>query len=594
MLSAPSLGKRVFLMRYEAQIQEAFSRLGFSPRDNQVDAINTICVEFLDNKIKNLVLSAPTGTGKSIIAVVAAEVVHKIKHPDNNSGASFLLTATNVLSAQYHDTFVDTEAPEDNVFHVIKGAANYECRALSTPEEPQNAESCSIVMFQKQAMDTIIQTYCNECEYNWSRKQKNKSRHLITNYAYYFLDRMYSTHPMEKRSVCVFDEAHLMNDLFVEHNAIYFSEKRLAGFIEEVSEHLSLGNTDVFKNLKLIKDHLVTGRITDQNYMTYLTTLHNTYKQISDAAAREADRNNRNHKKYHALAKLGKKYFNLGCKIDDLVIFGYPHIFEHKAKDIKKFQTEHEVTVKPVFVGDMFEALDNADHNLLMSATISDVFVNRTMTLPQTTKFIKLPPQFPPENKKIVFFKTQTLNYTTMKDPATIKKLCASIYQIVDFHTRKGERGIILAPSFVIVQSVAETLRVMDGNYKIFEQERGQKLAVLLEEFKAYNKGPAVLLTPSGFEGIDLPNELSRFQILCKTPFGSLGDKRIAHILNVYNDIYSLTACMRLVQGAGRSVRSAEDWAITYCLDAAAQRLWVSKTNAWQDEFLATFSSQLE
>ena len=581
-------------MRYETQILEAFKRIGFSPRDNQVESIDKILIAFLDEKFKNVILSAPTGTGKSIIGAVVSEVIHEIKHPGEKPGASFLLTATNVLAHQYHDTFVDDEAPEDNIFHIIKGAANYGCAALSTPEEPQNAESCSVVMFQKQAMDTIIQSYCNECEYHRSRKLKNSSRHLITNYSWYFLDRMYSTHPMEKRSVCVFDEAHLINDLFVEHNAIYFSEKRLSSFAEEVSENLSIGNTDVFKNLKMIKDHLVAGKINDQNYMSYLTTLHNTYKQIADTAAREADRNTRNHKKYLILAKLSKKYFNLGCKIDDLVIFDYPHVFEHKAKDPKKFQNEHEVTVKPIFVGDMFEALDNADHNLLMSATISDVFANRTMTLPGTTKFIKLPPQFPPEHKKVVFFKTQTLNYNTMKDPATIKKLCASVFQIVDHHTKKGERGIILAPSFVIVKSVAETLRLMRGNYKVFEQERGQKLAVLLEEFKAYNGGPAVLLTPSGFEGIDLPGDLSRFQIMCKAPFGSLGDKRIAHILNVYPDIYSLTTLMKVTQGAGRSVRSMDDYATTYCLDASIQRLWAAKNNAWADEFLTTYTSQLE
>ena len=113
----------------------------------------------------------------------------------------------------------------------------------------------------------------------------------------------------------------------------------------------------------------------------------------------------------------------------------------------------------------------------------------------------------------------------------------------------------------------------------------------VLEQFKAY-KGPAVILTPSGFEGIDLPGDLSRFQILCKAPFGSLGDKRVAHILNVYPDIYSLTTLMKVTQGAGRSVRSAEDWATTYCLDMGIQRLW-SKNNAWADEFSTSYTSQL-
>jgi len=578
-------------MRYEKQILEAYKRIEFTPRPGQVEAIDQIIIAMLDEGYKNIILSAPTGTGKSIIAAIVADVVHEIKHPGQNAGASFLLTATNVLAHQYHDTFIDDESPDDDLFHIIKGAGNYACEALSTAEEPQNAESCSIIMFRKQAMDSLINTYCDRCEFQRARSKKTFARHLITNYSWYFLDRMYSTKPMEKRTVCVFDEAHLLNDLFVEHNAIFFSEKRLIGFAEEVSEHLKVSHTEIFKNLKMLREHLTAGKITDQNYKKYLHILLQTYKDISDAASKEADRNVHNHKRYLDLSRLSKKFFNLGCKIDDLEIFEYPHVFEYKEKDKAKFQNDHEVSVKPIFVGEMFEALDNADHNLLMSATISDLWAKRTMSLPGTTKFIKLPPQFPPENKKVIFYKAQNLNYNTMKDPQVVKKLAATCYEIVKHHTDKGERGIILAPSFVILQSVASALRVMNPKYRIFEQERGQKLAEVLEQFKAY-KGPAVILTPSGFEGIDLPGDLSRFQILCKAPFGSLGDKRVAHILNVYPDIYSLTTLMKVTQGAGRSVRSAEDWATTYCLDMGIQRLW-SKNNAWADEFSTSYTSQL-
>lgn len=579
-------------VKYEPQILEAYDRLGFKPRENQVEHVNAIVMAFLDEKFKNVILSAPTGTGKSIIAAVAADVVHTIKYPDRFAHASFMLTATNVLAHQYHDTFVEDDAPWDGQFHIIKGAGNYACEALSTAAEPATAETCTITLFRKQGMQDMLDKYCEPCEYRVSRALKDKSRHLITNYAYYFIDRMYATHPMEKRTVCVFDEAHLLNDLFVEHNAIYFSEKRLLSFAEEITENLKLGHSDVFKTLKQIREHMVAGKITDDNYRTYLDALHGVYKEVSDHAKAEADRNSRQHGKYMKLMKMSKKYFNLGCKIDDLNIFGYPHIFEFKKKDIKRGQNENEISVKPIFIGEMFEALDNAEHNLLMSATISESYAKRTMTLPENTKHIRLPPQFPPANKKVMFYKPQGLNYSSMKDPETIKKLCASVYQIVDYHTGLGERGIILCPSFVVVQSVAGTLRGVGVKTKIFEQQRGQKLAELLEEFKAYSGGPAIILTPSGFEGIDLPGDLSRFQIIVKAPFGSLGDKRMEHILNVYPDIYSLITLMKVTQGAGRSVRSHDDHAVTYMLDTAIQRLW-TKNNEWADEFSTSFSSKL-
>lgn len=579
-------------MRYEQQIIEAYDRLGFKPRDRQVEHINTVLVAFLDEGFTNVILSAPTGTGKSIIGAVVADVVHQVKFPNSKPGASFMLTATNVLAQQYHDTFGDPDNPWEGTFLQIKGAANYTCEALNLPEEPARADSCSIIAFQKAGMQDMIDKYCTRCEYKVSRDMREKSRHLITNYAYYFINRMYATHPLEQRSVCVFDEAHLLNDLFVEHNAIYLSEKRIDKFAEELSEHLGVGSASVFSGLKKIKNDLVMGKITDGSFRTHLELLHSVYNDAANALKAMSDRHIRQPSKYLKLQKLSKKFFDLGCKIDDLFIFNYPAVFEYKAKDLKKQQNEHEISVKPIFIGEMFEALHNAHHNLLMSATISETYAKRTMSLPGTTKHIRLEPQFPKENKKVIFFKPQTLNYSTMKDPEVIKKLCATTYQIVKHHTDANERGIILTPSFAVTQSIAGTLAgAKIPNLKVFEHQRGEKLAEVLFDFKRH-QGQAVLVTPSGFEGIDLPGDLSRYQIIVKMPYASLGDRRIQHICDTYPDIYQLIALMKIVQGAGRSVRSMEDRATTYFLDTAIQRAW-SKNNEWANEFSTVFSSVL-
>jgi Rad3-related DNA helicase len=580
-------------MTYEQQILEAYDRLGFKPRDRQVEHINSILVAFLDEKYTNVILSAPTGTGKSIIGAVVADVVHQIRMPNNKPGASFMLTATNVLAKQYQDSFGDPDDPWEGTFLQIKGASNYRCEALDTPDEPARADGCSIIAFQKAGMNDVIDKYCNRCEYKLSRAMREKCRHLITNYSYYFINRMYATHPMESRSVCVFDEAHLLNDLFVEHNAIYFSEKRLNAFAEEISEELGVGNHDIYRTFKQIKDALVAGRIRDDNYPEYLQHLLDVYRSVSDSLKAKAESSMRNPSKYVKLSRLSKKYYDLGCKIDDLFIFGYPAVFEYKAKDIKKGNNEHEVSVKPIFIGEMFEALHNAQHNLLMSATISESYVKRTMTLPGTTKYIRLPPQFPVENKKVVFFKPQLLNYNTMKDPAVVKRLTDTAVEIVRHHTALGERGVILAPSFIVGQAMAQALeKARIKGLQVFEHQRGEKLAEVLFDFKRA-PGNAVLITPSGFEGIDLPGDQSRYQVVVKAPFGSLGDRRIEHIMNVYPDIYSLMALMKIVQGAGRSVRSMDDHATTYMLDTAIQRLW-SKGNDWADEFKTRFTSSLE
>ena len=131
-----------------------------------------------------------------------------------------------------------------------------------------------------------------------------------------------------------------------------------------------------------------------------------------------------------------------------------------------------------------------------------------------------------------------------------------------------------------------------DNNFA-FEHKQGEKLQVVLDDFKKYNKGPAVLISPSAFEGIDLSDDLSRFQIIVKAPFPSLGDKRMKFILDKYPEIYEIITIQKLVQGAGRSVRSPDDYAKTYILDQNAQRLFTSAKNIWKDEFDLRFTKFL-
>lgn len=577
-------------MRYEKQINEAFDRLGFKPRGRQVEDIDRIMRAFLDDKFKTVVLSAPTGTGKSIIGAVVAEVIHRIRFPDVEAGASFLLCPTIVLQEQYQTSFASDD-PLDTKFRLIKGAGNFACAALSTPEEPQTAEACAIRIFQKEGLAAMIQEHCDGCLFALQKKMRDRARHLICNYSYYFIDRMYME-LMAKRTVCVFDEAHMINDLFTEHNAIYFSDSRLKKMVEEINDALSLPTPAVFTILKEVVGDLLNGDINDTNYMDTLMKLADAYGQITETANAAAERSIHDHKKYLKLSKLSKKYHGLGCKIGDLLEYGYPHAFEFKERNPKYNQNENEISVKPIFVGDMFDKLINAEFNLLMSATLSEQYAKRTLTL-ENAVHIRLAPSFPKENKKIVFFKPQNLNYTSLKDPKVVKQLQATCYQIVQHHVRRGERGVVLAPSFALTEGIAQALDGANVGARIFEHRRGEKLAEILQHFTKYKSGPAVLLTPSGFEGLDLVGDLSRFQIILKAPFGSLGEARMKHILKIYPDIYSLLCTMKLVQGAGRSVRGPDDWATTYFLDSNIQRLWTAKNMEWSEEFLTTFSSIL-
>ena len=576
-------------MKYETQVDDAFKRLGFIPREGQREAVDRILCAFIDEKMKNVILNASTGTGKSIIAAATAEALTAARGgTDTQVRSSISLTATNVLSKQYDTTFHGLG--DAGKYIMIKGAGNYDCSALSTPGDQQNAEACAwyaMVTNGSEFTDVMTQ-HCNKCEYLSVKKRKNLVRHLTTNYSYFFVDRMY-TGKFENRDLVIWDEAHLINDLFSDHNAIYFSQKRMHSYQEEIAETVGLTNVKIAKTLASIaKDCGIKDRINEKNYQTYLRALQDVYSYARDCGQEEMENalHNNRKKEYSKYSRFMNKYRGLCCKISDLFEYNFEHVFEYK-------EEEKAVSIKPIFVGTMIHALQASDHNLFMSATISEEFMVQTLNLePTRTKFIKLPPSFPKENKEVVFFDPLSLSYKSLQDPKVVAQLRKNVAKVVRKHVEAGDRGIILTPSFKLQEQIVDEIIGIKG-YKLFEQRQGEKLEQILAAFKAYTGGPAILISPSLFEGIDLPGDLSRFQIMVKAPYPSLGDKRMKFILDKHPALYEIITIMKLVQGAGRSVRSKDDHAITYMLDNNAQRLFTSSKNIWRDEFNLRFTKFL-
>jgi ATP-dependent DNA helicase DinG len=118
----------------------------------------------------------------------------------------------------------------------------------------------------------------------------------------------------------------------------------------------------------------------------------------------------------------------------------------------------------------------------------------------------------------------------------------------------------------------------------LIQHIQGIHLKNFLSEHKT-KQYATVLMSPSLFEGIDLPNNESRFQIFVKAPYPSLGDKRIKYIFEKYPDIYERITLYKIIQGFGRSTRNKDDHSITYALDSNISRLFYGQSNHWIDEF---------
>lgn len=78
----------------------------------------------------------------------------------------------------------------------------------------------------------------------------------------------------------------------------------------------------------------------------------------------------------------------------------------------------------------------------------------------------------------------------------------------------------------------------------------------------------SVLLSPSMMEGVDLVDDLSRFQVIIKLPWSNLGDARIKVKSQLDGEWYTNKMWVSILQASGRSTRNEDDSSITYILDS--------------------------
>lgn len=567
----------------KSYIAKAYKEIGMIPINGQDSIVERIITDFFINKKRNVILSADTGLGKSIIGAIVAKVFSYVFEPDENSEdkvhPSMIVVHSNSLVKQYGDTFNKFKPTE---FHQIIGANNYHCEAataLSKENVVCNAEDC----FESIADEQIKKKYCGDCEFKRAKSYINNTDCLITNYSYHFISRMVSNH-VAKRKLMVFDEAHNINEVFCDHNSVKVSKENLEKYIDETKVNFGVETKVHRKTLRDVRDQLENKEIRESNYVNSLKNLMVAYRGIS-RIFKDKNTDKSDIEKYMKLNRISKKYDDLASKISDLFNFKYDHAFDGYDPENKNHYGDkypREFTIKPIFVDKMANKI-MSDYNLFMSATISDEFMLITMGLdPNETSFIKLPPVYDPENKTILFSGNNKLNFTSMKNPDVLKDLNETVKAVLDDAHEDEYKGLILTPSFDVGEMIAANV---PNHTKVFLHKRGTKVDPLIKQFKDYKYGSAVLISPSIYEGLSFDDDYSRFQIIVKCPFPSLGDKRMKYIASNYPKVYRIMTLMKIIQGIGRSVRNKDDWGITVICDKNAEELFNSNLNVWKDQF---------
>jgi len=207
-----------------------------------------------------------------------------------------------------------------------------------------------------------------------------------------------------------------------------------------------------------------------------------------------------------------------------------------------------------------------------MSATIDKESFCENMGIPSDQVAMVDTPYspFPVENRKIEFLNTAGLAYNTSKE--TENKVISKIDEILSKH--KEERGLILTSSKARCKNIAANLSLENKKRIRICHSRNKDGKTQDEVIKEHSESKnGVLLSSSLWQGVDLKDDLARFQIISKIPYPNYTERWVAAKRKRYSRWYTSQTLVKLLQGFGRSIRNEKDWAITYVLDSAVQRL---------------------
>jgi Rad3-related DNA helicase len=127
-------------------------------------------------------------------------------------------------------------------------------------------------------------------------------------------------------------------------------------------------------------------------------------------------------------------------------------------------------------------------------------------------------------------------------------------------------------------RKIPETLKA-----RLIFHDSTDKLSKLQEFYKSEN---AIFIGCGVSEGLDLKDDLARFGVVCKIPWGSLADPVTARKAEGDPDWYTWKAATSVMQACGRVCRSATDYGEMYILDSSYKRIPEKHWLGWFKEAL--------
>jgi ATP-dependent DNA helicase DinG len=536
-----------------------------SMRPLQREVLDQVEVGLASSKF--IIFEAPVGFGKSAVAAALCRYV----------ASAYLLTSTKQLQDQYTSDFG---------FPVVKGKSNFTCCVPTSSGGlvPCSKGRCEVdweladcphyLTFDQ--YDEHAKGMCKKdskcenlkeeklCPYYDQKWSSFRAQVTICNYPF-FLSELRYTDDIPHRKLLVCDEAHDLEKQMV--NFASFALRRAT--LQQYRDQTGTG-----------PDLVIPDRGID-DAAAWLDVLSDARAMLKEFSAAEMHYELEQDRVAACKATLESlEAFMNELKADpaNWVVNGV-----RKAID----DSVDEVAFQPISVSKYTASLfDTADSILLMSATIfSKEMLCRTLGIAEKDAcFIKVSESsFPVDNRRIYALNTAQLNRATMD--TALESIARAVDAIMDHHA--GQRGVIHTTSYhqvnYIMQHVSES-----NQMRLVTTEGSRERSTLLQIHGSTDA--SVLISPSLYQGVDLKDDLSRFQVVVKVPYPDLSERRTRVRLERDKGWYDWQTALRLVQTYGRSVRSESDSATTYVLDSNFTRFLSLNRNLFPQYFLDALS----
>jgi Rad3-related DNA helicase len=556
---------------------------------------------FYVQKKKYVLLSAPTGTGKSIIGdlvhfcscyidwtILGAPPV-KNNALANFSAHTYFLTSSKALQEQLEADF-DKFSLHDQ-FTMLKGTSNYLCTEAS-----ENAKMPVYYPDRECAgmkRPEIMSLPCYDgCPYMQKRLQASEASCAVINYAYFLnVMRMPSNPYFSERTMTIADEAHLLPDVILGMFNMQFTQYNL-NRVHRIFQQVELN----FKNA--VRNKLEPGwellmqcfrffqyadpSISDiKEYYERYVELNDWLKEFSAEMCKSISVFESMFKKeitklsdeVKAMATMPKELDELSERPDDLFIES--EYITNTVIGLESYKTfKHTVY-------DMSEAemcrkhfLSKVDRVLFMSATIGNIDEFATLMGIAKEEYVgfRLASNFDFSKSPIYLTKSGYLNYASFNENITSVLLDA--IKIAETRHFK-QKGIIHTATFQIAEKLRDLVK-MPGRVPHYQRYLFYTNSTEKEECIKKMKDPKspgyVIVGPSLYEGLDLAGDQGRFNIIVKAPYSGLTEYT-KRKMKRFPFWYERQTLEKLVQAIGRTNRYVDDQSTVYLLDGLLEKL---------------------